>query len=382
MTTTLSTDLGPSLVVVVDAVRAGLPGMRVCGKLGIVNINSSLPVEKYAGETVTVPMVANLGRMAEYAEGDPITVDKLTSTGENETVVRAGKAFAITALARQLRGNIDPVGTARAMMLDSVGDYVERKSITSLTALGTTYPAIKRSVHSATTPKYFDLDTAVYARSVFGDELRGIRGTVMHSQALNRCLLQKDADGRLLHPVLSRDDDNAVVTFSDLGPCYASDLMPVSYTVTSTGTTPPVLTITGSPKQIMDEVQVQCTTLGAFGTAVIKISTDGGTTWTLTGITVPVSGIVDRSDDLGLTLTFAAGTFAVNNLYKTRAKYTSMIAKANAAIFWHNNFGQIQSLPDVLRSSETTALELLCVVHAYSKMNMGTRPGVGLVDHN
>ncbi|MDO9016562.1 MAG: hypothetical protein Q8S73_26505 [Deltaproteobacteria bacterium] len=381
--TTTTSQFSVSPQVLIEAVKARLPGMRLVGSLGIVAINSSLPADKYVGETVTVPYMASLGRMAEYAENAEIDVDQISSTAETSTVVRAGKAFSLTNMARVLRGYANPLEEGQRMMIDSVGDYVERKSITALVALGTSQPALKRSVHSATSPVYYDVDAHLYARSIFGDETRGIVGTIAHSQTVNRMLSLKDGDGRRLLPVVSRNDETGLIVFESVGSVYSSDLMPVTYTVVSAGTTPPVLTITGSPRGMYDQIRVEITTLGARGTAQARFSTDGGNTWVLSAQVIPASdGIVDLSDTIGLVFTFAAGTYAVDNVYTSRAKFTTMTAKRGAAIFWHNNFGNVDELVDPRRSSKVTALELLSVCHAYKRLDMGTRAGVGLVEHN
>ena len=213
--------------------------------------------------------------------------------------------------------------------------------------------------------------------------LRGVAGTVMHSQSINRMLTAKDSDGQALYRLLEQDDDNGVYTFEGLGRFYASDLCPVTYTVVSTGTTPPVLTLTGSPKGMYDQIRVECTTLGAFATAQIRISTDGGTTWVASGVVVPASGIVDRSDDLGLTFTFASGTFATNNVYTSRGKATSFMCKRGAAVFWHNNFGGgPEEQRDVLRKNSIVAADVLAVTHVYKRMSGGTRPGIAIAKYN
>lgn len=369
--------------VLLETVREGIQGMPVLGKTGIVVINSSLPNDKRTSETVTVPFLAHIGEWAEYAENDPIAVTQMQDSNETSTVARAGKAFTATDMARILRGYAQPMENGRAMLQEGLAIYVERKAITAMVALGTSRPSIVVDVHSATTPRYYDRDLHIAVRSRFGDELRGMAGTVTHSQAINRMLTLKDADGVPLHKLLEQDDDNGVYTFEGMGRFYASDLVPVEYTVASTGTTPPVLTLTGSPKGMFDQIKVECTTLGAFGTARIRISTDGGTTWVASAITVPVSGIVDRSDDLGLTFTFASGTFAVNNVYTSRGKATSITAKKGACVFWHNNFGSgAEDQRDVLRKNTIVAADLLGVVHAYKKMNGGTRPGIALGKFN
>jgi hypothetical protein len=375
-TTTSTLTVTPQ--VLIDAVRSGMQGMRVFGQLGIVTINASLPVGRYAGETVTVPYLAHLGAWAEYAENDEIALTAMTDATETASVARAGKAFTVTDMARILRGYASPMEAGRQMIQEGLAVYVENKIIAAIVARGTSTPAIVYDVHSAATPRYLDRDVFVAVRSRFGDETKGIVGTIAHSQVINRMLTLKDADGAPLHRVLEQDDENGVVSFEGLGRFYASDLMPVDYTVVSTGTTPPVLTLTGSPKGMYDQIRVECTTLGAFGTAQIRISTDGGTTWVASGVVVPVTGIVDRSDDLGLVFTFASGTFAVNNVYTSRGKATIALCKRGAGVLWHNDFGSVESMRDVRRKNEVVAADLLAVCHVYKKLNGGTRPGVAL----
>lgn len=376
-TTTSTLTITPQ--VLIEAVRSGMQGLRVFGQLGIVMINSSLPTsDRYAGETVTVPYLAHLGAWAEYSENAEIDITSMTDSSETASVARAGKAFTVTDMARVLRGYASPMEAGRSMIQDGLAVYVENKIIAAIVARGTATPAIVYDVHSASTPRYLDRDVFIAVRSRFGDETKGIVGTVAHSQVINRMLTLKDADGAPLHRVISQDDENGVIVFEGLGRFYASDLMPVDYTVVSAGTTPPVLTLTGSPKGMYDQIRVECTTLGAFATAQIRISTDGGATWVASGVVVPSTGIVDRSDDLGLVFTFASGTFAVNNVYTSRGKATFAICKRGAGVLWHNNFGSVESQRDVRRKNEVVAADLLAVCHVYKKLNGGTRPGVAL----
>ncbi len=382
--TTTTAQLTVSPQVLIEAVREGMQGMRVLGNLGVVSVNSSLPTgDRFAGETITVPYLAHLGPWKEYAENAEIDITQLTDSAETATVVRPGKAFTVTDMARILRGYASPMEAGRAMVQDGLSQYVETKALGAMLALGTTIPAIKVNFFSDSSPRYYDRDVHIRTRSVFGDETKGIVGTVAHSQVINRMLTLKNADGDPHHKVLEQDDENGVYTFEGMGRFYASDLMSVVYGVTSAGTTPPVLTIAGSPKGMYDQLKVEITTLGARGTAQCRISTDGGATWVASAIVIPASdGIVDRTSDLGLTFTFAAGTYAVDNVYTARGKASTMIVKRGAAVLWHNDFGSIESQRDVRRKNEVVAADLLCVVHAYKKTNGGTRPGVSIAEHN
>ena len=81
--------------------------------------------------------------------------------------------------------------------------------------------------------------------------------------------------------------------------------------VTSAGTTPPVVGITGTPNGYHN-LRVEITTGGARGTAVFRWSIDGGATWTSTVTTAATVALTGT----GLTLTFATGTdYAADNVY-------------------------------------------------------------------
>lgn len=382
--TTTSSSLTVSPQVLIEAVREGMQGMRVLGNLGVITVNASLPTsDRFAGETITVPYLAHLGPWKEYAENAEIEITQLTDSAETATVVRPGKAFTVTDMARILRGYASPMEAGRAMVQDGLSQYVETKALGALLALGTAVPAVKVNVHSDAVPHYYDRDFHIRVRSAFGDETKGIVGSIAHSQVINRMLTLKNGEGDPHHKVLEQDDENGVYVFEGLGRFYASDLMSVVYAVTAGGTTPPSVTIAGSPKGMYDQIRVEITMLGARGTAQCRLSTDGGATWVASGVTIPASdGIVDRTSDLGLTFTFAAGTYATDNLYTSRGKASTMVVKRGAAVLWHNDFGSIESQRDVRRKNEVVAADLLCVVHAYKKTNGGTRPGVAIGEHN
>ena len=81
-------------------------------------------------------------------------------------------------------------------------------------------------------------------------------------------------------------------------------------TVTSSGTTPPVITLTGTPAASYFFV-IKCTTLGARGTWVLKWSSDGGATYT-TGVLSAATVVLGAT---GITANIAVGTAAVNNTW-------------------------------------------------------------------
>lgn len=82
--------------------------------------------------------------------------------------------------------------------------------------------------------------------------------------------------------------------------------------VTSAGTTPPVVTLTVGTLTGYHNLRVEVTTGGARGTAVFRWSIDGGTTWT-SAVTTAATTVLAGT---GITLNWATGTdYATDNVY-------------------------------------------------------------------
>ncbi len=81
--------------------------------------------------------------------------------------------------------------------------------------------------------------------------------------------------------------------------------------VASAGTTPPVLTLTGTAT-VPYELQVECTTSGARGAWKFRWSKDRGVTWMLTDV---LSAATVALTGTGLTLNIATGNAATNNVW-------------------------------------------------------------------
>ncbi len=100
-----------------------------------------------------------------------------------------------------------------------------------------------------------------------------------------------------------------------------SDVLLAMGAVTSAGTTPPTITLTGTPNRYIN-LKVICTTLGARGTAVIKYSLDGGKTYSAAVTTAatmlmsdPVTGLTT-----GVTLAYASATAATDNVWTAKTQ--------------------------------------------------------------
>jgi len=92
----------------------------------------------------------------------------------------------------------------------------------------------------------------------------------------------------------------------DIGLTYGGTLL-------ASGTTPPVITLTGSIAGTPVPIRVECTLLGALGVWTGRVSFDGGSTFPqafTSAATVPLTGAGS-----GLTLNIAAGSAAVDNVW-------------------------------------------------------------------
>jgi len=109
----------------------------------------------------------------------------------------------------------------------------------------------------------------------------------------------------------------------------ATDVDPVG-TVSSSGTTPPTLAVTGIPLESWDVV-VTVETGGALGTMTFKYSTDGGDTYSAELTSTAVTGITEIGAT-GMIFTFASGTYNADNEYtfSTWDKETNRAAWATA----------------------------------------------------
>jgi hypothetical protein len=85
--------------------------------------------------------------------------------------------------------------------------------------------------------------------------------------------------------------------------------------VTSAGTTPPVITLTGT-QVVPVNLRIECTTLGARGTSVIRYSVDGGVTWVSSVTTAATVAVIDpNGTDTGVVINIATSNAAVDNVW-------------------------------------------------------------------
>lgn len=360
-----------------EAVAGALPGMSVMGATGAVRVETGLPGGARPGSPVHIPYFGTLGEMRDYADGDAIDVQQLSMSDETASVVRSGIAFNITDMARRLAGYADPYGEAARQFTRLVARRADKAAMDTLNASGLPTQMVL-DVHSASSPVYLDRDLVTEARLRWGDEQDGVAAIVGHSVTLKNLLKLKDADGHPLLRVMKQDNMTGVVEFEGMPPFYASDRAPVTFAITSAGTSPPVITVSGHAYGDIN-LRIEITTTGVRGVADFRWSINGGTTWEATAVLTAAEVELGTT---GLTVAFAAGTYTNDNVYTcTSPEYTTALVKTGAMVFWTDP-PNAEDFRDPLRKATISATDILHVSHRYKRMPGRTRPGVVRILHN
>jgi len=360
---------------------------------GYVRVSDTMPARspQEIGNTIKIPYFGTIGDFESVADGSSATPVALKQTYEEGTVARDALAFELTNWA-QMAAAGDPYAEAARQLVLATARNIDSLSMTAAVATG----ALSRDVYSATVPVKLDMDVIIDALSLWGDMAAGMTpGLFVHSRVYGDLLKLKSSDGV---PLL-RDAGNGEVPRINGLPVIRSDRLPLTGsamgTVTSAGTSPPVLTITGTPTGPWD-LLIDCQVGGAHTTATYKFSTDGGQNWSAAITTLAAAApqaltdtatdsLVGNNGSTGLTVEFAAGTFNADNTWVSKAglKCTSLIVLPGALAFWYNRAAlRVQTDRDILKDSDVAAVHLYRVAHRYRRMPGGTKPGIIKILHN
>lgn len=366
---------------------------------GAVMVDGSMPEggPQAIGKTVSIPYFGTIGEFEEnVADGAAATPKKISQTSENATVARDTLAFEVTRWARGNNAVAPQLGDPYEESARQAMEAAERQIDKCITTAFAASPLVLDR-YSASSPKYMDYNLVVDGKAKLGDEMKSIVAMVVHSQVEADILKLKDSEGRPL--LVQSQREGEVDRFCGI-PLLTSDRTPLTGStmgsVTSSGTTPPAVTLSGTPSGPW-ELWIDITVGGASdGTAKFKFSTDGGATYSAE-MTVPngggaialtdaaVDSLVGNNGASGVTATFANGTYAADNLYKAKAnlKCHSLIVQRGAGAFWYNrNALSLQTDRNILTDSDIAAMHLYRAAHLYRRRRGGFRPGVVVLKHN
>jgi len=403
MATTFSTDLfNPEILTEavqgVFSQKTAFMGSRMAG-LGVVIVDGQMPKggPSAIGTTIDVPYFGTLGEFVSNSEDNPITPSKIAQVAETATITRDSLAFEVS---RWAQGNAfvdpnvgDPYEESARQIMTAAERAMDKRIITAAAAAG----VYVKDVYSASIPKYLDWDLCVDAKfEGWGDEQDDIAAILVHSQTHKDLLKLKDSTGRPL--LLSAQNEGGPVDRFCGVPVVVSDRVPVTGStmgaVTSSGTTPPVATLTGVPLGAWN-LHIDCLESHASDTT-IRFSTDGGNTWSgaiaaaddgdpVALIDPNVDSTVGVNGRTGISVAFASGDFNVDNLWTAKAsmKVMSMLLKRRSLAFWYaRNHMALETDKDIMKHTDLAAMHLYGAAHRYRRMPGGTKAGVVQIVHN
>jgi hypothetical protein len=361
---------------------------------GAVIVDGKMPAgdPSFIGNEITVPYFGTIGEFTSNPDGSSVTPGTLSLMKEAATISRDSLAFEVSHWARHSGpGDADPYEEAARQIMESATRAMDTRIITA----AMTTPLV-HDVYSSGTPVYLGYDVVADARAKWGDENRDVVGMICHSRVVTDLRKLKASDGRpLLVDGLTAFD---VPRFCGL-PIIESDRAPLTGssmgTVSSSGTTPPVATLAGTPLGAFNLV-IDCVLGGAHATATFRFSTDGGNTYsaaiTTTSAAAAIPLIDTTTDSLvgvngrtGLTVAFAAGTFNADNAWSSTAvlKARTLLLKRRALAFWYNRAALgLQTDKNILAHTDIAAMHLYAAAHCYRRTPGGTKPGVVAIAHN
>lgn len=390
--------------VLMDVVRGRFKGKNafmgsplVAG--GAIRVSGTMPQggARAIGKKIDIPYFGTIGEFVDNPDGSSVTPSKIGQGFEQATIARRSLAAEISAWAQGVGALNSAVGDPYEEAAEQIMVAATRAMDSIMVAEAATTPLVI-DVYSATVPVYADWKLYNSATTLWGDEQDSIVGMALHSQSKADVANLLDSAGRPLLLASQQDGQNQIQRFAGI-PLVLSDRTPLTGStmgaVTSSGTSPPVLTITGTPTGPWKLV-IDCVLGGAHQTATYRFSTDGGNTWSATITTLAAAAtqaLVDTATDslvgnngaTGLSVAFAAGTFNADNLYKSKAnlKVTDLIMQQDAMAFWYNaqRLG-LKSDEDILADAKITASHLYFAAKMYRRRRGGARPGVIAVKHN
>lgn len=369
--------------------------------LGVCLVEGTMPEggEDAIGTEITVPYFGILGEFVNNPDGSGVSPSSLRQTSEKATVTRDSLGFSVS---RWARGNAavnpavgDPYVESARQILVAAERAMDKRIIDAAAAPG----VFTKDVYSSESPKYLDWDLCVDAKfDGWGDEQGDIAAILVHSQTHKDLMKLKDNTGRPL--LLSSQQEGGPLDRFCGVPVVVSDRVPITGTamgaVSSSGTSPPVMTITGTPLGPWRLV-VDCLVSDASDSK-IRFSVDGGSTWSepidvkddgnpVDLIDPNADSIVGVNGKTGLKVAFASGTFNEDNLWTANAslKVTSMLLKRRALAFWYNRRAlALETDKDIWKHQDLAAMHLYGAAHRYRRVPLpgNTKPGVIKIVHN
>lgn len=369
MSTTQKSDL-ISPEVLADAIGGEIAGMSFMYGTGAIQTVRGLKLtdaQKEGGEKIKIPYFDHIGEFQDVTtEGGALTPSKLTMSTEESPVIHTGKAFSSTDIARIAAAFADPEGEAAKQIATGFRRRVEREAIVKARAT-----AVATGMGVETDSATIAHDALVDLIGTFGDEEDGVVAIAMHSKVRKDVRKIKDTTGQ---PIFIDPRDGSVPRLMGR-PVIVSDMCAQVFpTITSVGTAPPTITISGEAigSRPLAGLRIEITTLGARGTAQFRYSLDAGVSFSDPALTAAAVALGTS----GLTANFAVGAYALDNVYTGITRYETLALKRGSIIAWIQDETEVMYDTDILTNTRVLAVHGYVAVHAYKRQKGSTRPGV------
>lgn len=365
-------------------------------QLGIVDTNDTFDESDpdRIGQTVNVPRFGVVPDFVPNPDGNEAEFQKAMKTAVDPgTIERDTLAVQMTRWFTKNggKGSSDPYEEFARQTAIKATKAMDVACMAQAVADGT--PTV--TLYSASSPVLLHPDHLDDAMTLFwGDEIDDAGGVVIaHSKTVSHLSRLKTNNGEYL---LKQPEQTSMPFMLSGRPLIRSDrgLLAGSSmgAVTSTGTSPPTLTLSGEPLGPWD-LRFKCTVGGALGTAKFKFSTDGGNTWSAEFTTAASVVLMDTAADsvigvngaTGITAAFASATFNADNTWRSIAalKVTTLICAKGSLAFWFNRRAlQLQSQPNIAADAMKYAMHLYRVAVRRGRATSISKPGVIRIVHN
>lgn len=379
---TTSSDMFALATILARGVSSGWKASPVFMQSKALEFVTGLPTtsESQVGDKVQIPYFYNVPKAKQLAEAAAITPVDGGSDNDEGSLVRIGAGLkinyhAILKGSRDENGK-DPMENYQAKIQESLLLQLNDMVVTELANVPT---AMLIDISSASNPKKLDSDALVRLFRKWGEEYddKTVEGFV-HPETKWDLYNMKDANGK---PLYAASADGKLTHLAGM-PITMSEAVPHTNTasaVASAGTSPPTITLTGTPTSNFD-LKVVCTTAGALGTWKLKISIDGGQSY----YAITTSAATVEIPDTGLTLNIASGSASTDNVWTASSSasiYQTIIAHPNSVIAW---VGDVRV--DIERKGDTdqtmTWFNQYVVVKRRRHPPGKRRSGSGVIKHN
>jgi len=372
----------------------------------IVRPNFAEKDPKRIGSTIRMPYFGTVGEFVARTDGNAVDFNAIGQMTEDATIGCDSLGFEVTQWAESSARDEDV--DAYDECTDQIVEAGVRAMDKVIISAASTSPLVL-DMHSLSAPVMMSYDLMVEGKTTFwGDDQSDIVAAVVHSRTKADLMKLKYSDGRPMLTEKASESDfdrfcGIALVLSDKAPLAGSTMS----AVTAAGTTPPTVTLAGTPLGPWN-LEIDIVTGGlSNGTATFRFRVKGQL-WSAT-YAVPNGGGAILLDDskqaavlpitslgtadslvgvngkTGITATFANGTYAADNSYTAtaRLKTETQLIKKGALAFWYNqNALRVLTDGDISRDSKLAAMHLYRSGHCYRRTRSGNMPGVVRIQHN